>query len=254
MAVKGSPEQLQAVLARQQADARDKTLGTLIRKFTDRHLICETPKNATQLNDTGVAGQCADVAWLSMRFNISMSRDLYVETIEGLAALVDMRNDLVHHLVERFDVSSESGCQAASNYLDDCYNKIDGHWEDLNGWINSLAQTQALASEFFHSKSFEDAVLHGINPDGTVCWGRSTIVECLRNAEEACKIDGWTSLDAAIEFISKANRDQTPSRYGCKTWRKVLRKSGLFEIRCAAISDVEVGKTWYRSSSHVVAS
>lgn len=117
----------------------------------------------------------------------------------------------------------------------------------LKDWATTLAETRALASSFLQSKSFEDMVLHGINPDGSVCWPRSTIVECLREAETACQVDGWTSLDAAIGFISKENRNQVPSRYGCKTWKQVLKKSGLFELRRDAASEGGTGRAWYRS-------
>jgi hypothetical protein len=247
MAVEGSLEELSAARARQEAGARDKSLGTLVRTFTGIHLASAPSEGERAPGDTNSGGQSADVAWASMRFNISMSPERYAQTKEGLAELVALRNDLVHHLIERFDISEESGCRAASRYLDSCYEQIDGHCQLMKTWVAGLAESQALASSFLQSKAFEDAFVHGINPDATVCWPRSTIVESLRLAETACQVDGWTSLDAAIGFISKENRDQTPSRYGCKTWRQVLKQSGQFELRSVAGSDSAPGHTWYRS-------
>ena len=247
MAVKGPIERFQAVQDQKLADMRTKTLGTLVGMFTGNHLTAALPDvEAGPGDDAGTGVQSVDVAWASMRFNISMSPERYAQSKDGLAELVALRNGLIHHFLERFDIFDENGCCAAATHLDACYEQIDAHFERLKDWARSLAETQALASSFLQSKSFEDMFVHGINPDGSVCWARSTIVECLHKAETACQVGGWTSLDTAIEFILKENRDQVPSRYGCKTWRQVLRKSGLFELRSIGGSVGNRGETWYR--------
>jgi hypothetical protein len=131
----------------------------------------------------------------------------YEQTKVGLAELVALRNDLVHHLIERFDISNDSGCSAASNHLDSCYKQIDGHCIVLTTWAMSLTESQAVVYSYLASKAFEDAFVHGINPDGSVCWSRSTIVECLHRAETACQVGGWAPLDVAIRLISKEYPD-----------------------------------------------
>lgn len=247
MAVEGPFEQLDAERAGQVARASGQSLGALVRTFTGNHLISAPSENEKAPGDRSSGAQSADAAWASMRFNISMSSERFAQTKAGLAELVALRNDLVHHLIERFDISDENGCRAATTHLESCYEKIDGYCQTLKAWATGFVEAQALASSFLQSKTFEDLFVHGINPDGTVSWARSTIVECLRNAETGCQVDGWTSLDAALGFISKENRDQIPSRYGCKTWRRVLRKCGQFEVRIVVGSDGATGQTWYRS-------
>ena len=250
MAVKGPIERFQAAQDQKLVDMRTKTLGTLVGMFTGNHLTpALSDVEAGPDDDTGTGVQSIDVAWASIRFNISMSPERYAQSKDSLAELVALRNELVHHLIERFDIFDGSGCCVAATHLDACYEQIDVHFERLKDWARSLAETQALASSFLQSKSFEDMFVHGINPDGSVCWARSTIVECLHQAETACQVGGWTSLDTAIEFISKENRDQVPSRYGCKTWRQVLRKSGLFELQKIGCSDGKSRETLYRSQT-----
>lgn len=39
----------------------------------------------------------------------------------------------------------------------------------------------------------------------------------LREVETSCQMYGLTSLDATMGLISKVNRGQMPSRFGCKT-------------------------------------
>lgn len=222
------------------------SLGRLVQKFTGE-LLTSRPSEGENAPGAPSAGRpSAEVAWASIRFNLSMSPEDNAHTKAGLAELLALRNDLVHHLMERFDIFDENGCRAASSHLDICREKIDGHLERLQGWATSVAQSQALALSFMQSKAFEDVFLHGINPDGTVCWARATIVECLREAETACQVDGWTALDAALRFISKENQDQIPSKYGCKTWRQILTQSGQFELRRGTGSDRAPGQR-YRS-------
>lgn len=248
MAIAGPPEELKAVQEGQALSIRNRTLGTLVGMFTEQHLTATSADIQVRPDEEkGANGLSSNVPWASIRFTISMSPERHAQAKAGLVELVNLRNDLVHHFIERFDISDKDGCRAASLYLESCYERIDGHCQRLKTWATSLGASQALMSSFLQSKDFEDAFVHGINPDGTVCWPRSSIVECLREAETACQVDGWTSLDSAITFMLKENRDQMPSRYGCKTWRQVLKQSGQFEVRSVSGSNSEVGQTWYRS-------
>lgn len=248
MGVEGPLEQLQALQARRINSVHHQTLGALVGMFTSAYLTAASPDAEIETDDEiGCDSQSIGVAWASIRFTMSMPPESHAQIKEGLAELVALRNDLVHHLIERFDIVDEDDCRAAISHLDNCYEKIDRQCQHLDTWAREQAQCRELASSFMQSKAFEDALVHGINPDGSVCWPRCTIVECLNQAQTACQVDGWTSLDAAIAFISKESRDQIPSRYGCKTWRQVLMKSGQFELRRVVASDGAMGRVWYRS-------
>ena len=171
-ALEGLVEELSAVRARQVAGASDKSLGTLVRMFTASHLTSEAPTAEADASKVSNGNKSPNAAWASMRFSISMSPQRHEQTKVGLAELVGLRNDLVHHLIERIDISNESGGSAASNHLDSCYEQIDSHCKLLTTLPASLAESQALASSFLASKTFEDAFVHGISPDGSVCWSR----------------------------------------------------------------------------------
>lgn len=43
-------------------------------------------------------------------------------------------------------------------------------------------------------------------------------------------VEGWTSLDAAIDWIGARYPDQTPEKYGCCGWPQVIHESRRFEI------------------------
>lgn len=247
MSLEGHPEDLPAVRSQQEAAVSKKSLGALVGLFTGGCLTENQLTTENSPDDVAPADKAADEPWFRIRLNIAMSPERREQTTVALAELVAMRNDLVHHLIEQFDISDESGCLGATHYLQDCYQRIDGHLGQLKEWSDGQANVRQLASSFIQSTEFENVFIHGINPDGTVCWERSTIVDCLRDAESACGVKGWTSLDAAINFILRENRDQTPTLYGCRTWRQVLKESGLFEFRSESGSDANKGQAWYRS-------
>lgn len=243
MAAEGPLEELKALQDQRTAGLHRNSLGMLVREFLERHLTSPDAARAAANN------KIPDVPYASMHITFSMSPENAAQIQAGLAELVALRNDLVHHLCERFDLSSDTGRVAMAHHLESCHARIDGHYRLLHAWADRVAKCQAFASSFVQSKEFEEAFVHGIHPDGTVYWPGASIVDCLRKAEAACRVDGWTSLGAAISFMSKEDRDQVPSRYGCKTWRQVLQRSGRFDIRRVRRTEGSKMDVWYRSRS-----
>lgn len=247
MAVEGPPEQLHAIREQQVACASTKTLGTLIGLFTGSYLSVAASQGQAAPEDAEADDQSANQAWFRMNFRMAMPPERHAQTKQALAQLVEMRNDLVHHFLERFDLGQESGCRAADAHLDACFEQIDGHCSELTAWTKSMENARALSASFMQSPQFEDIFLHGIGPDGTMHWPISTIVECLRNAEQACAVDGWTLLHSAIEHIRGSAPDQTPKRYGCGSWRHVIHASQQFDILKKTNQDTGGVAIWYRS-------
>lgn len=245
MKLMGAPDELLAARDGQSAAMHKKSLGTLVKQLIGEH-ITAGPVSEEGQNDGGDHPGFASVPWIDIHYSISIKPELYEETISDLAEFVGLRNDLVHHLIERFDISSVDGCHAASLHLDTCYERIERGCLGLKGWVDAFEELRTKMALFIQSEEFENAVIHGITPDGTVSWESSSVVEDLRSAESCCQIEGWTPLDTAIIFIAKKDRAQVPSRYGCKTWRQLLQRSGQFESRRTGTAN-GAGRTWYRS-------
>jgi hypothetical protein len=246
MDIKGEPHGLDDALLRRQGDLHRDTLGLLVKQFTEDFLV--TGSEAPIRDEKGVAPAGA-AGWAKLRFHVQMKPEQLAETKRGLEELRDFRNDLVHHLLERFDLRSTDGCRLAAVHLDVCYETIGVQFKFLKALAGHLEQARAAMAMALDSPSFEEAFLHGIGPDGTVAWPHSTIVECLRNAETACGSAGWTALDDAIGWIGNEHPDQIPSRYGCKIWRQVLGKASCFDIRRTLCEVSKAGKTWYRTKA-----
>lgn len=250
MAIEGPPEQLRTNHEQQVAHASTKTLGALVGALTGRYLVPSIPEGMEPSDDEAKQEPLAE-GWFKIRHQLALPPERYELIKQGLAELVAMRNALVHHFLERFDLKLEADCRAANAYLDACLQQIDGHYFELKNWARAMEQSRALMASFMRTPQFEDAMFHGIWPDGLVHWASSTIVACLRDAECTCATEGWTLLDSAILFIQVHYPDHVPIRYGCKNWRQVLKKSEQFETRTDMNSHNGRGQTWYRSRAEV---
>lgn len=220
-------------------DAATKTLGTLVGKLLDSYVVVDGVEREVLGDDTP-----ADVISFGFRMNLQMTAEDYARTRDGLKELVDLRNGLVHHFIERYDLWQAGGCIAAREHLVACYTRIDGHYEQLRSWAEHMEQARQLAASFMQSPVYLDLVVNGIAPDGTVDWAAAGCVSALREAAAALAVDGWASLDAAIEWIGSRHSDQTPEKYGCRTWRQVLHESRRFELRYREEASRRV--PWYR--------
>lgn len=180
--------------------------------------------------------------------HIEVSEADFERTEQKLAALVDLRNELVHHFLEKFDLSSEGGCQAANAYLDEGLKQVEANYDKLRQWANQAATTKALHANLINTPEFTDLLIHGILPNGAgVEWSYSTIVNLLRDVETVLAEDGWTSLTRAIDHIRRTEPEHSPKRYGCSSWRHLLHECKQFEVRKHQSAAGLPTEVWYRS-------
>ena len=227
----GEPAQLQALRDARLASVHKTTLGGLVSLFTGGYLRAEDESAPAQETDDKSHGERL---WFSFQQRMAMSAERHEAITAELKELVELRNELVHHLLERFDLGQLDRCEAAVVHLDASRATIDRHYQTLRTWAEHMDNARALAASFMQSDAFNDFVINGIAPDGQVNWPMSGIVSSLREAEQALAPKGgqahWIELNAAIAWIAKHHPDQTPKRYGCGSWRQVLHESHEFEV------------------------
>ena len=236
----GPVDRLHAIREQKIARTKKKTMGMLVGMLADSFLV-QSPQN----EESHTEADAGDQIGFSYRNQLEMPIEHYEATEVATKALVDLRNKLVHHFIEHFDLWSESGCQAADGYLEESYQTINRHCLNLRCWARTMGEAQVKLASFIQSQAFEDA-LDGIREDGSVDWPGSGICSCLREAEAKLAEGGWTRLEAAIRWISDTYPEQSPKRYGCNRWRHVLHESRQFEIRKSQV-DNEGTTVWYRS-------
>ena len=243
----GYAGEFEAVQAKRKGQVADKTLGTVIKSLTGSYLTANLGKPDEAAEDEPEPQ--LDPTRISFRYKskISLSEDDYARTIAELDGLVEMRNALVHHFVESFDLGSESGCREAEAHLDMCFGTIDAQLKVMQGWAKTHLEAKETTARFFLSEEGQRFMLYGILPDGTVDWETTPIVAVLREAELSLSKDGWTPLDAAIKWLSWKYPDKQPVQYGCSRWRHLLHESKLFEIRRATPDVPDATGVCYRS-------
>ena len=193
----------------------------------------------------------AGLPYFKYQFQMQMEPDKLEREKAALVKFKNLRNELVHHLLDKFNLGETACCQAAMAYLDESYATIDEHFMRRKGWASSMNTARESYLALLQSDTYLDFLVNGISPEGTVDWPVSDVVKALRIAEAACASNGWTLLDSAIAWLRTNHADQTPAKYQCKTWKQVLKRSKQFEIRAAVDLVSNRGQTWFRSSELV---
>jgi hypothetical protein len=219
-------------------DAAGKTLGTLVGSLFEAFFttdgVAKVAKADASDNNT----------LFTVKTSLPMSVEDYDRTQKDLKELVLLRNNLVHQFIDQHDLSSLDGCRDGHDFLVSAYGRIDQHFERLRGWAELMGQVQRLASKFAQTDVFENLVINGIAPDGSVDWPVAGIVQALLEASTALAIEGWTPVASAERWIAETYPDQRPAKYGCSSWRQVVHQSHVFELRYRETDGRRAA--WYR--------
>lgn len=219
----------------------DKSLGTLVKALFETYVVADgydreqLPENKTPTDRISMA----------FSYRITMEPQRLAETRDALVELVAMRNELVHHFIERFDLWSNEGCSTAMSHLKGCYERIDRHHCELAEWARRMNESRAMMASFVQTGAFHDMAVNGIAPDGCFEWSSSGIVRALREAAGKMSELGWARLDQSLAWIASSHPEQTPAKYGCSTWPQVLNESRLFDLEYR-IADDGSKVPWFR--------
>lgn len=211
----------------------DKTLGSVVKRLADSFLAPDLGRPEEEPPNDDDPEMDSTRAYFRFKRKISMSSEDYSRTTSELNALVEMRNTLVHHFIERFDLRSEQGCQDAQAHLDNCYQRIDALYSTISVWAESHQKAGEVFSAFLQSEEGRKAFLDILPPGDHVDWGSAPVIAALRGAQEELSSGGWTSLGDALRWLALKFPDEKPGKYGCSSWRHLLHESRLFEIQKA---------------------
>jgi hypothetical protein len=237
----GPLHQLEAQRVERLESFATDSLGTLVTAMFESYVQVEGTERRVLDADKAPT----DKVSFGFRVSMQMPQERFEQTKASLKALVNLRNELVHHLIDKFDLWSSEGCLAASQHLSECYSHIDEHFQQLRGWAESMDNARAMQASFVQSQAFTEFIINGILPDGSVDWTSSGIVRLLREAAQVLSQNGWTRLDKAVARIEQQDSAQLPAKYGCRTWPQLLHESRQFRLEYRA-NDNERKVGWYR--------
>ena len=117
------------------------------------------------------------------------------------------------------------------------YSRIDRHYLELVAWATNMEKAREAAASFAQSQAFHDLVVNGIAPDGSFEWSNTGIVRALHQAVVANADAGWARLDDVRTWLANHEPEQTPEKYGCRTWPQVASHSKLFDLQYRMSAD-----------------
>lgn len=217
-----------------------QTLGGLVTEFIGIH---SEPKQEAEEPDEVPEQEGAFFFRTQWRIETASGDLAGIES--NLRGLVAMRNELVHHFLERFDLWTVDGCLDADRHLDDCFGRIDAHCRALHTRALAADAARQAMAVFMRSPEFVNQLYEGVLPDGQIHWPSTRVVQCLL---QHCAVDpvAWVVLGPVIQSMRADVPEEVPSKYGCKTWRQLLKRSELFEVRTDLDNRTGQGRTWFR--------
>lgn len=207
---------------------------------------------------------------IEFRHAISMPPEQRTRTLAEIDEFIEMRNQLVHHFIEKHDLWSIEGCQTAKSHLSECYDRITTQDDEIRDWLKNIAATMEMFRQFIDSDAGHDLLIKGIlpkdreltlirnelpikfnviMPGGDTNWSSTRIVGELRQAaNHLAESDGWTSLEAARFWLARHAPDEVPTKYGYQSWKQLIHESGQFELQNRR-NKTGAGSRWFRARS-----
>ena len=186
-----------------------QTMGAVAKKYLD-----QTYKKAPEKIGNRAANP---VISLSIIHEIDAPQD-HIETKgEELKALLDERNELVHHFLEKTDINSFEACETACLGLDDQRDRINAAITDLANMFNEIKELLKSGLDTLVTMPSEHEV-----------------IELLKEiATQTARTDGLTTLSEAGQRLSR----QAPflmgnlqGLFGHKNLKSLIQAAGCFDL------------------------
>lgn len=143
-------------------------------------------------------------------------------------AMTEERNDLVHHFLERCQLTDRESLDAALPYLDSQRERALALQQDLKRIHDTMLEGRQALAAYLRSPE-ADAAFNLMHVQS------SKIVTLLAQAtQKLARPDGWTLLSSAGNFIAAEDPEQLPSikrRFGHQGLRDLVAAADLFELR-----------------------
>ena len=205
---------------KKQSEAVHKqTMGNLVGQFVDNIFVEFDGYSEPAIEPTE--------AHISISFNVEAEADFYESKKQSLKLLVDYRNDLIHHVLPRFNLDSIESCLEIEEYLDHQRERLIPEFDFIQGLLKDFAKGMKHQSDFLSSEE-------GIKQLELCFLQESQLVLSLLDISiQHARSDGWALLDNADQQLRASLPEpmgKLKERYGYRTLREVVIASELFEL------------------------
>ena len=210
--------QLTSQLEKQIASVHRSTMGELAGRMVSNVL---QPQAEHQSPDE------IDEPWFGFRFTVESDAEFVDRHDQEMRALVDARNDLIHHFLPRWQAVVNGDSDSALAYLDAQLEDTLRMKDRLENWARTMDAARKQMAEFFSSpegsRQMELAFLQG-----------SRLVAMLGEiAMRTARSDGWAMLSTAGHLIKREAPDELEDlhkRFGHRNLKGVLLAAEFFDV------------------------
>ncbi len=163
--------------------------------------------------------------YASFSFSIVGNETFVLNRKQALANLVEDRNNLVHHLLNNYDLNSIESCHNLSEFLDQQAEKLRLEIKQFNVSIDFLTQ---MKSKFLNSNELARLLVEATSYQTYLKIILSEI------AVDLARPDGWTCMSHAANILkTQASEELQELRKSLehKTLKSFMMASDLFEFK-----------------------
>lgn len=168
-----------------------------------------------------------DLLSMQHRFRWPVSPGVFEALQSSMREMVDLRNQWVHHLIERFDLTSLEGCAQALENLQRGYEKAERFRLQLQDIGEGMVQARGHLAAFLGSPQGQGMLIHGRVPVES-----TPLLHALRDAVHgsAPADDGTVLLREVLEKLRALYPDERPENYGYASWPQVIHESRCYGV------------------------
>ncbi len=216
--VAGPVDRIAAKVEKRAETVNRMTMGTLAGELLDNVLGAsdedEPPIETVQ-------------SWIQLGHSIDTDAESVERHASEMQALVNARNDLIHHFLPRWESAVDGDAGGALAYLDAQWEEAKRTLDRLYAWARSMDILNSKVAAFLDSpeaeRQFELAAIRG-----------SRLVVMLGEvAMKSSRDDGWTLLSSAGQLIKQAaplELQDLHARFGHSKLKDVLLATGVFDV------------------------
>ena len=215
----GFSSELRRLKQEQESKVHKQTLGTLVGQYSE---ISSPDSNAQSTEPEDL-----HETFISFSFRIERDEDCYESQKEILAQLVSDRNDLIHHLLPRFDINSAESCETLSEELDQQAEKIRLEINTMQSTAEALYKGREKLGSYLQSEQCKNEIELAFIRQSRLVLILSDI------ATQISREDGWALMSTAGHIIKQHAPEELESmkeKYGYNSLMKLIQASELFDL------------------------
>ena len=217
--ISGFASQLQELAEQRNTSIQKQTMGQLVGQYINsvNPELEELPAEPEEIEEV----------YFTFKFRIDCDSVYFEKKKEALAKVVSERNQLVHHLLPKFDLSDPESCKTIGIQLDDQSKRLRDEIKDLTANAKALSEGKKELSKFIASQEGEKQFKLSFLQQSRLAVLLGEI------AFQTARLDGWALMSVAGQLIRQHAPEEIAllkERYGHNSLKSLILATELFDL------------------------